>query len=85
MACIKHFAGNNQEWARHSVSSDIDERTLNEIYFPAFEKAVKEALSNFTEVYGDPKGYRKYKLPATGVLLNEKNIDAMQLSMDDNI
>ena len=43
MACIKHFAGNNQEWARHSVSSDIDERTLNEIYFPAFEKAVKEA------------------------------------------
>ncbi len=42
MACIKHFAGNNQEWARHSVSSDIDERTLNEIYFPAFEKAVKE-------------------------------------------
>ena len=49
------------------------------------EKAVKEALSNFTEVYGDPKGYRKYKLPATGVLLNEKNIDAMQLSMDDNI
>ena len=43
MACIKHFAGNNQEWARHSVSSDIDERTLNEIYFPAFEKAIKEA------------------------------------------
>ena len=42
MACIKHFAGNNQEWARHSVSSDIDERTLNEIYLPAFEKAVKE-------------------------------------------
>ena len=42
MACIKHFAGNNQEWARHSVSSDIDERTLNEIYFPAFEKAIKE-------------------------------------------
>ena len=42
MACIKHFAGNNQEWARHSVSSDLDERTLNEIYLPAFEKAVKE-------------------------------------------
>ena len=42
MACIKHFAGNNQEYARHGVSSDIDERTLHEIYFPAFEKAVKE-------------------------------------------
>ena len=43
MASIKHFAGNNQEFARHSVSSDIDERTLHEIYFPAFEKAVKKA------------------------------------------
>ena len=43
MASIKHFAGNNQEYNRHFVSSDIDERTLHEIYFPAFEKAVKEA------------------------------------------
>ena len=43
MACIKHFAGNNQEYARHNVSSDIDERTLHEIYLPAFEKAVKKA------------------------------------------
>ncbi len=43
MACIKHFAGNNSEFARHSVSSDIDERTLHEIYFPVFEKAVKKA------------------------------------------
>ena len=43
MTCIKHFAGNNQEYARHSVSSDIDERTLHEIYFPAFEKAVRKA------------------------------------------
>lgn len=43
MTSIKHFAGNNQEFARHTVSSDIDERTLHEIYFPAFEKAVKKA------------------------------------------
>ena len=42
MACVKHFAGNNQEFDRHSVSSDIDERTLFEIYFPAFEAAVKQ-------------------------------------------
>lgn len=42
MACVKHFAGNNQEYARHSVSSDIDERTMQEIYFPAFEKSVKK-------------------------------------------
>ena len=44
MATVKHFAANNQlEHIRHSVSSDVDERTLNEIYFPAFRKAVEEA------------------------------------------
>lgn len=43
MATVKHFAANNQEYARHSVSSDVDERTLNEIYFPPFRKAVREA------------------------------------------
>lgn len=42
VATIKHFAGNNQEWDRHNVSSDIDERTLREIYLPTFEYAVKE-------------------------------------------
>lgn len=43
MATVKHFAGNNQEWDRHQVSSDIDERTLHEIYLPAFRRAVTEA------------------------------------------
>ena len=44
MATVKHFALNNQEFNRHHVSSDADERTINEIYFPAFEKAVKKAF-----------------------------------------
>lgn len=43
IATIKHFAANNQEWERHNTSSDLDERTLNEIYLVPFEKAVKEA------------------------------------------
>jgi beta-glucosidase len=43
IAVVKHFAGNNQEWDRYDVSSDIDERTLREVYLPAFEYAVKEA------------------------------------------
>lgn len=42
-ASLKHFAGNNQENERMSSDSLIDERTLREIYLPAFEKAVKEA------------------------------------------
>ena len=40
---IKHFALNNQEHRRMSSSSECDERTIREIYFPAFEMAVKEA------------------------------------------
>lgn len=42
-ATVKHFAANNQEWNRHHTSSDVDERTLHEIYLPAFEAAVKDA------------------------------------------
>jgi beta-glucosidase len=42
IATAKHFAGNNQEFDRYNISSDIDERTLREIYLPAFEAAVKE-------------------------------------------
>ncbi|HTB57157.1 MAG TPA: glycoside hydrolase family 3 C-terminal domain-containing protein [Polyangia bacterium] len=42
-ATIKHFLGNNSEVDRHHTSSDLDERTMREIYLPAFEAAVKEA------------------------------------------
>jgi beta-glucosidase len=42
-ASLKHFAGNSQEDERMASDSLIDERTLHEIYLPAFEKAVKSA------------------------------------------
>jgi beta-glucosidase len=42
MATAKHYAANNQEWNRYDISSEVDERTLREIYFPAFEAAVKD-------------------------------------------
>ena len=43
MATIKHFALNQQEFDRHGVSSNADERTIQEIYFPTFRKAVEKA------------------------------------------
>ncbi len=43
IATAKHFAANNMEYGRMDHSSDVDERTLREIYLPAFEASVKEA------------------------------------------
>ncbi|MBZ5682691.1 MAG: glycoside hydrolase family 3 C-terminal domain-containing protein [Acidobacteriia bacterium] len=43
LATAKHFAANNQEFERNKLSSDVDERTLREIYLPAFEAVVREA------------------------------------------
>lgn len=39
---LKHFAVNNQEQRRMSISADLDERTLRELYLSSFEKAVKD-------------------------------------------
>lgn len=42
-SCAKHFAANNQEFQRGSINVEMDERTLREIYLPAFRAAVQEA------------------------------------------
>jgi len=42
MATAKHYMGNYQEYNRHKISSDMDERTLREIYLPAFRSSVIE-------------------------------------------
>ena len=43
MPVLKHFAGNDQEYDRYDVSTEVDNRTLHEIYLLPFETAIKEA------------------------------------------
>jgi beta-glucosidase len=40
IATVKHYALNDQEFNRHNASSDVDERTMREMYLPAFEAAI---------------------------------------------
>jgi beta-glucosidase len=44
-ACIKHFAANDSEFERHTISSEVDERSLRELYLRPFEAATKRARS----------------------------------------
>lgn len=58
VATIKHFVANNSEYDRRHTDSIIDERTLHEIYLPAFEMAVKDAhvgavMGSYNKVNGD--------------------------------
>ena len=42
-ACIKHYVANDQEFERMTISSEVDDRTLREIYLVPFERCVVEA------------------------------------------
>ncbi|MDE7450240.1 MAG: glycoside hydrolase family 3 C-terminal domain-containing protein [Paramuribaculum sp.] len=54
-ACVKHYALNNQEVDRAFVNVLVDDRTLHEIYLPAFKAAVTEG-----EAWAIMPGYNKY-------------------------
>ncbi len=54
-ACVKHYALNNQEVDRDHVNVLVDDRTLHEIYLPAFKAAVKDG-----EAWSIMPGYNKY-------------------------
>lgn len=65
VATVKHFAANNQEYDRNNISSDIDERTLREIYLPAFKAAVHEAnvgavMNSYNLVNGVQASHNNY-------------------------
>lgn len=71
---MKHFAANNQEYRRMNCSSEVDERTLREIYFPAFETAVKEVqpktvMCSYNKINGTYAADNKWLL--TDILRDE--------------
>jgi len=67
-SCAKHFAANNQETQRGSIDVEMDERTLREIYLPAFRAAVQEAGT--LSVMGAYNLFRGQHCCENGYLLN---------------
>lgn len=80
---VKHFAANNREYCRFTSSSDMDERTLREIYLAAFERIVKQAhpatlMCSYNAINGTLNSQNKRLL--TGILRDEWGFDGLVMS-----
>ena len=89
---LKHFAANNQEHRRMSVSAEIDERTLHEIYLAAFESVIKEAkpwtvMCSYNKINGEYSSQNKSLL--TDTLREKWGFDGLVMSdwgaVDDRV
>jgi beta-glucosidase len=82
-ACVKHFAANNSETDRMRISADVDERTLREIYLPAFEHVVTVArpwlvMCAYNKVNNEYASQHRWLL--TDVLRGEWGFDGLVVS-----
>ena len=80
---VKHFACNNQEYMRMSTSANVSERALREIYFPGFEKTVKEAhpwtiMCSYNRINGVYSSKNKWML--SDVLRHEWGFDGIVMT-----
>ncbi|GGG24322.1 glycosyl hydrolase [Rhodococcoides trifolii] len=80
---VKHFAANNQETDRLRVSADVDERTLREIYLPAFEHIVRHAnpttiMCSYNKINGVYASENRWLL--TELLRDEWGFDGLVVS-----
>lgn len=82
-ACVKHYALNNQEFKRNWVNVNIDDRTLYEIYLPAFRMAVQEGgawsvMSSYNLYQNQWVSHNKRLL--TDILKDEWGFDGVVIS-----
>ncbi|MHB1354417.1 MAG: glycoside hydrolase family 3 C-terminal domain-containing protein [Anaerolineae bacterium] len=80
---LKHFACNNQEWERMSISAEVDERTLRELYLSAFERIVKQAdpwtvMCSYNRLNGIPAAEHRGLL--TAILKDEWRYEGVVVS-----
>lgn len=80
--CAKHYLANNQENGRMTVSANIDERTLREIYLKAFHRVMKarpaSIMSSYNKVNGEYVGESQRFL--TSILRDEWGFDGIVIS-----
>jgi beta-glucosidase len=82
-ACVKHFVVNNQEYDRFKVNTELDERTLREIYLPGFKAAVKKGgaltvMSAYNKLRGQYCSENEYLLNT--ILKKEWNFEGVVIS-----
>ncbi len=82
-ACVKHFLANSQETRRMVSSSEVDDRTMREIYMPTFETVVKKAkpwsiMASYNKINGTYATESRQFL--TDVLRGEWGFDGMAVS-----
>lgn len=81
-ACVKHYCANNSEYDRNAISSEVDERTLREIYLTAFEMTMKykpwAVMCSYNPINGIYASENKYLLH--DVLREEFGFDGLVVS-----
>jgi len=80
---LKHYAANNQEENRFTVSAEVDERTLRELYLAAFEDVVREAnpwtvMASYNKINGTYASENRKLL--TDILKDEWGYDGVVVS-----
>ncbi len=87
IATVKHFACNNSEYDRHKTDSVVDERTLREIYLPAFRRAVEAGslgvMTSYNQINGQYGSENEYLIE--DILRGEWGFDGMVVSDWDSL